>query len=287
VQIGVTDSDPHPYLPYQRQPAFDDTTSIEDFLKIIDREQGGDFVEPTDILIFKRERIKNVGLLRKCSETTMRKLDLPGAMEDAIKSLLNPKPDPKETEKPTTPIVTVDDPEKSKLLLLENWTAWWITTKRQALTEQEVLQITKLREEAVEAFAKVKVISNKDLKNAQLVDDSSGLSSVYKAVWNESKVCVKLPRKRITRDEFHEYTVIASIKPHPNVLSLVGVSCDFMLHTSRVCLITPYMAAGSIEKLYRSIGTKLGKLEKVTGGKPKTENKNENKMRKKELKKKK
>jgi len=116
-----------------------------------------------------------------------------------------------------------------------------------------------LRDQAIQAFAKVQVIANKELKNAKLLDDSSGLSSVYKAVWNTQKVCVKLPRNRITRDEFHEYTIIGSIPLHENVLSLVGVSCDFLLHTSRVCLVTPYMEAGSVDKLYRTIGSKLGK----------------------------
>eukprot|EP00456_Euglypha_rotunda_P041903 TRINITY_DN32599_c0_g1_i7.p1 TRINITY_DN32599_c0_g1~~TRINITY_DN32599_c0_g1_i7.p1 ORF type:complete len:385 (-),score=60.73 TRINITY_DN32599_c0_g1_i7:10-1164(-) len=134
-----------------------------------------------------------------------------------------------------------------------------------------MVERAKLRDEAIAQFAKVKVIPNKDLKNAKLLDSSSGLSSVYKANFNDIKVCVKLPQhKRITRDELHEYKCIASIKPHPNVLALVGVSCDFMLHTSHVCLVTPFMDAGSIDKLYRMIGQKLGK----PGSRPRPDSKN-------------
>jgi len=77
------------------------------------------------------------------------------------------------------------------------------------------------------------------------------LNDVYQATWKDVKVCIKLPKTKITRDEFHEYKVIAQLERHPHVLPLLGVSCDFMNHLSRVCLVTPYLAGGALSQLYQ------------------------------------
>jgi serine/threonine protein kinase len=230
------------YLPYspksEEKPEFDDSTPIEDFLKIVDAKQGGNFVEPGDIELFKKQRIKQVGMLRTASKKTWDKLDLPGALEDAIKELL------------------FDEDLSRKLM--ESFTQWFITTKRKGLDPHELEDIKKIREEAVAAFANVKIIPYKDLRSLKVIEEAStGLNDVFQATWKDVKVCIKLPKTKITRDEFHEYKVIAQLERHAHVIPLLGVSCDFMNHLSRVCLVTPYLAGGALSQLYQLYCTKF------------------------------